>query len=106
VRKGTDIGKKNRRAKPEAWRDITVMWRADGTTLTDHYTARHSGTTILRGGRAVLTLTDGRDHDGHPVNAAVYGKVYRILIRPTRARQQYRRNGADGPEGTRERRID
>lgn len=62
---------------------ITVMYRVDGTTKKDVFTARECLSQMMSAGRAILTLVDGLDvKDGTPVRVVQYRRVERILRAP------------------------
>jgi hypothetical protein len=102
LRRGIDTVKKRRGKKRGGRKTVEVVWCADGTTQNDRFKARRTSTTILRDGRAALKFIDGRDEKNRPVEAALYGQVYRILVRPPRRRRESGGDAGREPERRRE----
>lgn len=61
---------------------ITVLYRVDGTTNTDTFTAGNCSSQVMPAGRAILTFSDGRDSNGKPVRVVHYRKVEKIMRGP------------------------
>jgi hypothetical protein len=59
---------------------IEVIYRVNGTTCNDTFTAAKSSVTMLREGRTAIILTDGADAAG-PVLSVQYAHAYRVLRR-------------------------
>lgn len=57
---------------------ITVLYRLDGTTKTDTFTADRASSQQWSSGKALLTLTNGRDAKDQPVTVAHYRHADRI----------------------------
>lgn len=72
---------KKRTKRPKSRIHLEVMWRVDGTTKRDLYTADGAYVT-MQPHCTLLDLFDGADANG-PVNTVMYQDVARIVRRPT-----------------------